>query len=330
MRNCGDGKWNPAGITPTTSTGEPSISSRRPITAGSPPSSCCQNPWLTTTTGAAPGRSSPAWNVRPMSAGTPRTSNSSADATVATHDGALAVELQRVALVRERGQSAEGALARLDEVELGAGPVVVGPEHLQAWVIGHRQRTHQQAECDARQRHGRAQAERQRADAEQRVGRPPPKLPQSDPQVAGDVEQTADAPAVTARARSRAAPGRERRQASTAAASGAQPCSTSCRACISRSEPHLFVARAPSVRDTDQRPARDTKSFTMRIRSASQISDRSYRSTRSTDRQIRSLTESTDHDHQMLASITFATPCDRRLPVTDLGLELTLAGVTSA
>ena len=122
---------------------------------------------------------------RPISGGAPRTSNSSADAHRGDHRGALAVDLQRVALVRERGQPGEGALPLADEVELDAGPVVVAPEDLQARVVGHRQRPHQQAEHDARQRHGGADPERQRADAEQRVGRPAAELPQRDPQVAG-------------------------------------------------------------------------------------------------------------------------------------------------
>jgi hypothetical protein len=39
-----DGNWNDDGITPTTSYGEPSIVTVRPITPASPPNRLCQRP----------------------------------------------------------------------------------------------------------------------------------------------------------------------------------------------------------------------------------------------------------------------------------------------
>jgi hypothetical protein len=80
----GRGKAKPAGITPITCVGTPSMRTVRPGARGSPPSLRRHSASLSTATGGAPGRSSPASNARPRAGATPNTANSVA---VARADG---------------------------------------------------------------------------------------------------------------------------------------------------------------------------------------------------------------------------------------------------
>src|ERR1041385_7902176 len=73
------GKAKLRGTTPTTSLGEPSIRMERPTTPESAPKRRRQSPSLITTTGAAPGASSPERKVRPRSAPAPNTEKNSAE-----------------------------------------------------------------------------------------------------------------------------------------------------------------------------------------------------------------------------------------------------------
>ena len=71
-------KENPGGMTPTTSTLSPSISTTRPTTPGSAPNRLRHRPSLSTITGAAPGRSSSVVNERPRRGGVRSTSKNDA------------------------------------------------------------------------------------------------------------------------------------------------------------------------------------------------------------------------------------------------------------
>ena len=64
----------PGGITPTTSTPAPSMSTTRPTTPGSATNRLLHNPSASTATGAAPGRSSSGVKPRPMRGGVRSTS----------------------------------------------------------------------------------------------------------------------------------------------------------------------------------------------------------------------------------------------------------------
>src|SRR5690606_25430434 len=75
------GNQNPSGITPTIVRVTPDTSIRLPTIDGSLPRSR-HNEWLSTTTGSAPGRSSPARKPAPITGRTPSTSNSPADASI--------------------------------------------------------------------------------------------------------------------------------------------------------------------------------------------------------------------------------------------------------
>ena len=71
-------KLKPGGITPTTSTLAPSMSTTLPTTSGSAPKRLLHSPSASTATGAAPGRSSSAVNARPIRGGVPITSKNDA------------------------------------------------------------------------------------------------------------------------------------------------------------------------------------------------------------------------------------------------------------
>ena len=74
----GRGNAKPGGITPTISTRSRSISTTRPTTPGSAPNRLLHNPSPSTTTGAAPGRSSSVVNGRPRRGGVRSTSKNEA------------------------------------------------------------------------------------------------------------------------------------------------------------------------------------------------------------------------------------------------------------
>ena len=63
------GKLKPAGATPTTTLGRPSMLTVSPTTDGSPPKRRIQNSWLSTTTPSSPGCSSAATKPRPAANG---------------------------------------------------------------------------------------------------------------------------------------------------------------------------------------------------------------------------------------------------------------------